>query len=497
MAHSYPQVTPSQRAFGKLALLFVLIALIGNVVAFAYLRPYAILHNLGPLAEAREHIHTRYVGEIEDQALIDAALRGMADALGDPNTQYFSKHELEAFNEHVEGHFTGIGAYVGEQDGYLLIINPFDDSPAIKAGLLPGDLVLEIDGQDIKGMSVSEEIVPMLKGKAGTTVDVRVRHPDGEEIEVTITRAQITVPSVVGFRRDPGNGYDYMLDPQQKIAYLRLTQFGETSQQEVEETLSRLKTEGMAALILDLRDNPGGLLEGAVGISNLFLTAGKAIVSTQSKGASAEVLVSNNETMLPDLPLVVLINENSASASEIVAGAMIDNNRALLVGSRSYGKGSVQQILYLDDETSAIKLTTAYWYLPSGKMIHRKPDAEEWGVDPSPGCYVPMDAEQTLAMLIRRRAGEVEDAYASLTGPITPDWLREEMLDAPMAAALQAAQAKLASGDWPQVGIDAAQAHAKPTEREALEQRKQTLLDQLEQIDEQLIELSAPAEKKP
>lgn len=483
--------------FGKVALLVVVLALVGNVVAFEYLRPYGILRDLGPLAEAREYIHARYVGEVEDQELIDAALRGMANALGDPNTQYFSSEERSAFYEHVDGHFTGIGAYVGEQDGYLLIINPFDDSPAMKAGLLPGDLILEINGQDIHGMSVDQEIVPMLKGKEGTTVDVRVRHPDGLEFEATITRAKIMVPSVVGYRRDPGNGYEYMIDPTRDIAYVRLVQFGMTSHEELTETLTRLESQGMRALILDLRDNPGGLLEGAAVISDLFLTGGKTIVSTKRKDASAEVIQSTSDTLLPDLPLVVLINENSASASEILAGAMIDNDRALLVGSRSYGKGSVQQVYDLADETSAIKLTIAYWYMPSGKMIHRKPDAERWGVDPSPGCFVPMDAAQTLAMLIKRRDSEVQDPFGKLTGPITPEWLRSEMLDDPLAAALRAAQEKLASGEWPQVGIDAEEALAKPTERQALEQRKQMLIDQLEQVDEQLDKLPVEAEDQP
>lgn len=496
MAHSYPQVTPKQRVFGKVALLVVVLALIGNVVAFAYLRPYAILHNLGPLAEAREHIHSRYVGEVEDQDLIDAALRGMADALGDENTQYFSAEELNAFNEHVGGHFTGIGAEIDIHEDRLRIVAPLDNSPAWNSGVMPGDIVLEIDGKDTLGIDIYDAM-RQLKGEAGTTVTIKVRHRTGEVQDIAITRETIQVASVRGYRRDLGNGYDYMLDPQRKIAYVRLTQFGETSLVELEETLASLKSEGMSALILDLRNNGGGLLEGAAGISDFFLTGGKRIVSTKGKGTVEEVLVSSDETLLPDLPLVVLINENSASASEIVAGAMIDNDRALLVGSRSFGKGSVQQLLELDGGSSALKLTTAYWYMPSGKMIHRKPDAERWGVDPSPGCFVPMDAEQTLAMLIKRREGEVDDPYGELDGPITPDWLRKEMLDDPMAAALQAAQEKLDSGDWPRVGIDAEEALAKPTDRETLERRKQTLLDQLEQVDEELEKLPAQGEDSP
>lgn len=485
MAQSKQEVTPTQRTIGKAALLVVVLALIGNVVVFSYLRPYGILLDLRPLAEAREHIHNRYVGEVDDQALIDAALSGMADALGDQNTSYFSAKRLKEFNEQVGGEFTGIGAEIGIHEDRLMIISPLDNSPAMKAGLKPGDLVLEIDGKDTLGLNI-QEAVGRIKGKAGTAVQLRIKHPDGEILDVDIKRAKIKFSTVRGFRRIPGNGYDYMLDPQRKIAYLRLTQFGETSQKEVEETLAKLKSQGMKALIFDLRNNGGGLLEGAAGISDIFLTGGKTIVSTKGKGSTSETIVATNDTLLPELPLVMLINENSASASEILAGAMLDNERALLVGSRSFGKGSVQQLLPLSGGTSAIKLTTAYWYLPSGKLIHRKTDAERWGVDPSPGCFVPMDDEQMHAMLIKRRESDLEDLYADLDGPISPKWLLDEMSDAPLAAGLEAARQMLASDDWPRVGIDRDAALAEPTVRETLELRRQELLELLEQVNEEL-----------
>lgn len=488
MPDSYPQVTPSQRLFGKLALLLVILALIGNVLAFAYLRPYGILRELSPLAEAREHIHQRFVGEVNDQDLIDAALRGMADALGDENTQYFSSEELTAFNEHVGGEFTGIGASIDIHENRLRIVAPMDNSPAWKSGVMPGDIVLEINGKDTLGIDIFEAM-RQLKGKAGTDVTIKVQHRTGEIQDITITRDTIHVDSVTGYRRDPGNGYDYMIDADRKIAYVRLIQFGESSLQEVQDALTKLKSQGMKALILDLRNNGGGLLDGAAGISDMFLTGGQTIVSTKGKGTATETLISSDDTLLPEIPLVVLVNENSASASEIVAGAMLDNGRALLVGSRTFGKGSVQQLLPLSGGSSAIKLTTAYWYLPSGKMIHRKEGAERWGVDPSPGCFVPMDDEQLRAMLIKRREAELQDPYAELDGPVTPKWLRDEMLDAPLAAALEAAQQMLVSDAWPKVGIDGDDALAKPTERESLESRKQELTELLQQVDEQIKQL--------
>ncbi len=497
MANDYQEVTPTQRLFGRTALLIVVLALIGNVIAFAWLSPYGNLGELIPLAEARKHIHDRYVGEVDDQELIDAALRGMANALGDQNTQYFSAEELSAFNEHVGGQFTGIGAEIDIHENRLRIVAPLDNSPAWNSGVMPGDIVLEIDGADTNGIDIYEAM-RQLKGKAGTDVTIKVRHRTGEVQTITITRDTIKVDSVRGYRRNPGNGYDYMIDPQRKIAYLRLTQFGDTSLQEVRDTLAKLKSQGMRALILDLRNNGGGLLDGAAGISDLFLTGGKTIVSTKGKATATESLVSSDDTLLPDLPLVVLINENSASASEIVAGAMLDNNRALLVGSRTFGKGSVQQLLPLANETSAIKLTTAYWYLPSGKMIHRKDGAERWGVDPSPGCFVPVDDERLRAMLIKRRDSELEDPYGKLDGrPVTPRWLREEMLDDPMAAALDAAKQMLVSDELPRVGVGRGVALAEPTEREQLEKRKQELIDLLEQVDEQLEQLPEQGRPSP
>lgn len=496
MAQHYPEVTPTQRTFGKVALLAVVLVLIGNVIALAYLRPYSILHKLGPLAEAREHIHTYYVGEVDDQALLDAALRGMADALGDEYTEYYSNEQLTAFNEHVGGSFTGIGAHIDIHENRLRIVAPMDNSPAWKSGVMPGDIVLEIDGNDTYGIDIYDAM-QQLKGEAGTDVTVKVRNRTGKIQTLKITRDTIKIDSVLGYRRNPGNGYDYMIDPTRKIAYVRLTQFGETSLKEIEETLARLKSQGMSALILDLRNNGGGLLDGAAGISDLFLTGGKTIVSTKGKGPATETLISSDDTLLPDLPLVVLINENSASASEIVAGAVRDNDRALLVGSRSFGKGSVQQLLELDDGSSALKLTTAYWYTPSGKLIHRKVDSERWGVDPSPGCFVPVDDERLRAMLIKRRDSELDDPFADLAGPITPHWLREELLDDPLAAALQAAQGKLDSGDWPKVGVDRDTALAEPTERQTLEQRKQALIDQIEQVNKAIEALHAETEDLP
>lgn len=489
MPHGHPQIGPNHRRIGAIALLVVVVALIGNVAALAWLRPYSILTDLGPIAEAREQINTRFVGEVDDQALIDAALKGMADALGDKNTEYLSRDDVARFNEHMNGKFPGIGAVVDSHEDLVRVVSPMDDSPAMRAGLLPGDLILSVNGKQTLGVDLNTA-VSWLRGPSGTHVTIRVRHPDGKEQDLTITRAEIEVPTVVGFRRNPGNGYHYMLDPGRKIAYVKLTTFGEDSATDITARLNALKQQGMQALIFDLRDNGGGLLTAAVDIADLFLTEGKTIVTTEGKSEGSMISVSTAQTLLPDTPVVVLVNEYSASASEIVAGALRDNKRALIVGTRSYGKGSVQQLIYLTpDQSTALKLTTAYWYLPSGRLIHKKDGAKEWGVDPSPGCYVPMDAEQVRAMMLKQHESQTDSPFDKLDGPITPAWLKQTMLDDQLAAALAATQGRLDGGVWPKVGIDLEQALAEPTEREQLETRRDELHELIEQVESQLDEL--------
>lgn len=494
MANEPNQVSRTHRSVGSIALLIVIVALIGNVAAFAYMRPFGILRELSVVAEARERIHARFVDEVDDQILIDAAVAGMANALGDVNTQYLSAKDLAAFNEHFVGEFSGIGAEIDIHENRLRIIAPLDGSPAWDAGVLPGDIVLEIDGNDTLGIEVFSAM-KQLKGKAGTDVTIKVRHRDGTINTLTITRATIEVASVRGYRRIPGNGYEYMIDEPRKIAYVRLTQFGSKSYEDLKARLEKLKAEGMKALILDLRDNGGGLLDAAVDISDLFLTDGKTIVSTLGRAESGSKSISTTKTLLPDLPLVVLINQNSASASEILAGAMADNDRALIVGTRSFGKGSVQQLLPLGDGSSAIKLTTAYWYTPSNQLIHRTEKAERWGVDPSEGCFVMMTDDEVLAMLLKQRSSVADDPYEDLKDPITPGWLREQLLDDQLAGALDAAQTKIDKGDWKQVGVSSEVAMAKPTPREELVRRRLELTELIEQVDKQIEQLEQPAKK--
>jgi len=247
----------------------------------------------------------------------------------------------------------------------------------------------------------------------------------------------------------------------------------------------------MKGMILDLRFNPGGLLSKAIEISDMFLEGGR-IVSTKGRTSPERVWDAEKNGTVGDFPVVVVINEFSASASEIVSGALRDNDRAVVLGTRSFGKGSVQQVLGLRSGAGAVKLTTAYYYLPSGRNLHKRPGAEMWGVDPSDGFYVPMNADQIRKMNEVRRESDIiraDGQNGDVPDRVTPQWLREKRSDLQLAAALEAMLAKLETGEWKKVGGDNATLVAHVTEREMLEQQRKRGMEALAKIDERLKEL--------
>lgn len=489
MSNSRHEVTRWHRIVGELALLGVVLALILNIGFYAWARPGGILRDLSAVADVRQALMLGYVDEPDQEALNEAAIRGMVDSLGDPHTTFFNREQLTLFTEDMEGEYTGIGAEIDLQEDRLRIVQPFEDSPAWQAGVLPGDIVLSIDGFDTRGISI-EESQRRLKGEPGTQVRLRVRHRDGVLATLDITRAVIQVATVRGAHRLDDGSQDYMLDDEQGIAYIQLTQFREKSTQELVAVLDQLRRQGMEALILDLRNNGGGLLSSAHEICDLFLTGGQTVVTVRGRATAEEVLRSTDKTLYPDQPLVVLVNEQSASASEIVAGALQDNGRALIVGTRTYGKGSVQQVMPLGDGIGALKLTTARWYVPSGRLIHRVPDAEQWGVDPSPGAYVGMTVDEQLEMIRRRRDVLTDDPFDALEGSPTPAWIEAELLDKQLAGALTAARGRLADGDWPDLGGGAAGEMVAQAERVTLERQRDELAQALAEVERRLGEVA-------
>ena len=389
------------------------------------------------VVDVLHQVRKNYVTELSKdrkRKLVEDMINGGLERL-DPHSQYINPREWRQFNDHSKGKFGGIGIQVGydrQNRGLLTVIAPMPGTPAYEAGLLPDDMILKIDGKTTENMRLSEA-VDLIKGDPGQPITLTVLHEGSKEpTDVTITRAIIEVKTVLGDLRKKDNPkeWDLMLDPETKLAYIRLTGFGEESTRELMGALKDLKDAGMRGLILDLRNNPGGLLREAVAISNLFLKEGDRIVSTKGRNRRDEIYDARSEDDLlravfrdprdADLrsaargvslqpadkyPMVVLVNRYSASASEIVSAALQDHGRAVVIGERSFGKGSVQDMIEMEKNTSRLKLTTASYWRPSGKNIHRQPNAkesDEWGVKPNDGFEIKFKDEERLDYLIYR-----------------------------------------------------------------------------------------------
>ena len=334
----------------------------------------------------------------------------------DPHSTFINNRDLKQFNRTSKGKFGGIGVQVGydrNNRGLLTVISPMVGTPAYEAGVLAGDIILKIDGKNADSMRL-DEAVDMIQGDPDTTITLTVLHDGGKEpVDIPIRRSIIKVQSVLGDRRKENKDWDYYLDDKSRIGYLRITSFSETAAAEVREIIIAQQKEGLRGLILDLRNNPGGLLRAAVEIADMFLTEGK-IVSTRGRYQQEEIIEARPEgTMLlpaERYPIAVLINRNSASASEILAAALQDHHRAVVIGERSFGKGSVQNIIDLENKSSALKLTTASYWRPSGKNIHRFPDSketDEWGVKPDAGYEVALKDEERLEFLMDRSERDI------------------------------------------------------------------------------------------
>lgn len=321
---------------------------------------------------------------LPESMLVVEFLEGAVGTLDD-FTSIVWPSEASEFDKMMIGNFQGVGIQLGVDDitNRLKVVTPLEDSPALEAGLRPGDLIVEVNGDTTKGWT-TDDAVRNITGPAGSVVKLTIFRPDsGERITYPLTRRQIHLKTVRGVQRLPGgegSGWNYMLDKAEGIAYIRLTGFHPDSQEELLDALRTAEGQGMRALVFDLRHNPGGLLDVAVDTVSTFLRRG-SVVSTEGAREQRQVLDVTGAAPFADLPLVVLVNEGSASASEILAGALQDQKRAMILGERTYGKGSVQRVMQLGPE-ARLKLTTALYYLPSGRSPHKLPDADKWGVDP-------------------------------------------------------------------------------------------------------------------
>lgn len=311
------------------------------------------------LNKVLSEVNRKYVEDVNPTELADAALNGIRDIL-DPHTTVFTPKDYEGLKVSMEGKFGGVGITISLRDNILTVISPLSGTPAFRLGIRAGDRIRKIDGKDTKGLSL-DDAVSKLRGKIGTDVTISIEREGVPELmDFTITRAEIIVHAV-----------PYYGMVTKDIGYIKLAQFSDKTTSDVENALKNLQKQGMKKIILDMRYNPGGLLNQAIEISELFLKKGDVIVSTRGRTQRTESHARRDGIVKPDVPMVVLVNQGSASAAEIVSGALQDWDRALIVGKTSFGKGSVQTIFPLDNQGNALKLTTAFYYLPFGRCINK------------------------------------------------------------------------------------------------------------------------------
>jgi carboxyl-terminal processing protease len=326
------------------------------------------LEQLRTFADIFGRIKANYVEPVDDKVLLENAIRGMVSGL-DPHSSYLDKEDYKDLQVGTRGEFGGLGIEVGMEDGFIKVISPIDDTPAQRAGVRSGDLIVRLDDTPVKGLSLNDA-VKLMRGKPGTGIELTIiRKGEEKPLKITVVRDVIKVASVKG----------RLLDKQ--YAYLRISQFQSHTTSDMLKMLKKLEKEAagpLMGMVLDLRNNPGGVLNAAVSVSDAFLESG-LIVYTEGRDKESQLrFEAAPDDVLNGAPMVVLVNEGSASASEIVAGALQDQQRAIIMGTRTFGKGSVQTIIPISD-TSAVKLTTARYYTPSGRSIQAegiKPDIE-------------------------------------------------------------------------------------------------------------------------
>ncbi len=344
-----------------------------------------------------EKVRKDYVDgqNLKYQDLVYGALKGMLNTL-DPHSEFMEPEKYHELQNDTQGAFGGLGIVISMRDNFITVVAPMDDTPGAKAGILSGDRIVKIDGHSTEKMTLADA-VKNLRGEPGTSIKLTLFRPSNGLIkEYNLTRAVINVDMV----KDINGRKEFPLS-ENKIGYVHLTQFGEKTSDDLEAALRKLKSQGMQALVLDLRWNPGGLLEQAVDVCEKFLPRGQLVVTTEgrSKEQTSVRKAAGHGDELRNMPMVVIVNLGSASASEIVAGCLQDLKRAIILGEKTFGKGSVQSILPLPDG-SALRLTTAKYYTPSHKVIH------EEGI--TPDIPVAMSPEEERDMLLKRAPGGLE-----------------------------------------------------------------------------------------
>ena len=338
-------------------------------------------------------IKDNFFKEPDKDAVFENAIKGMVSGL-DPYSEYMTADEYNEFVSTTKGEYGGIGVEITVEDGILTVLAPFEDTPAFRAGILPGDKILEINGASTEGLTTAD-CSKKVRGKPGTTVTMKIFHKDAEAtVDITLVREIINMKSVKDVR---------MVDRKARIGYLRVTAFQEDTADLFDAALQKLQDKQMKSLIIDLRFNGGGLMDAALKMANRFIPSG-ILISLKGKTMNEEIKADSGDKAITSTAIVILVNGSSASASEILAGALKDHHRATLIGSHTYGKGSVQSVFTIRDAkknvTGAVKLTTARYYTPSGRCLERDKSVKDFGIEPD--ILVEMSPQEEAKLLKTR-----------------------------------------------------------------------------------------------
>ncbi len=421
----------------------LLAALLLSVICYqkadsAYRLRYGAMANT--FIHVMKEIERHYVEPVDPRELFEGSLEGMVGRL-DEYSAYIPPSESTQFREGIEQQFGGIGIEVAidQQSGLITVLSPIPGTPAWRAGLQAGDKIVGIDGEGAEGLTL-EDAVRRMRGAVGTPVRVTLLRGADQRLEVELVREVIQIQSVLGDARDADGRWQFVLEEEPSVGYIRIVSFGERTLDDLRTALDVLSQRSVKGLILDLRGNAGGLLEGAVAVCDLFIKEGR-IVSTRGRDAvDREVYQASGKTPYANLPLVVLVNRYSASASEIVAACLQDHGRAAIVGERTWGKGTVQNLIPLEGGRSLLKLTTASYWRPSNQNIHRTRNATEadaWGVVPDEGCLVVLSDDEMRQMLEARRARDLPRTAPAANGAAQQPPYRDPQLARAIARLLE------------------------------------------------------------
>ena len=369
------------------------------------------------LAGAMSKIQSRALEPVQELQLFEGAMEGMVGQLDDYSA-YITPADLQQFHETIDQEFGGLGIEVTlePQTKQLMVLSPLVGSPAYKAGILAGDRILRIGESSTQGMSL-KDAVGLLRGKPGDPVTITVQHEGQEKpIEIKIVRELIQLDTILGDTRNADGSWNFFLEGRDRIGYIRITSFTDKTVDELQNALEKLSENDMRGLVLDLRDDPGGYLDAAVDVCDMLIDSGVIVTTRRRGGRISRTYEASGRGQFTDFPIVVLVNQLTASAAEILAACLQDHHRAVVFGQRSYGKGTVQEVMDLQPGCGALKLTTASYWRPSGKNIHRSKNADEkadWGVSPDEGCKVALSAEEQNAWRLWRAR---RDTYSNGNG---------------------------------------------------------------------------------